>query len=96
MKQDLPIWISSYPKQKPSHEIKSLLNAIKVAETISNRALLGKLISSRSLNKHTFHTILKAVWSFILGLIIEDLGINTYHFTFPFQQDKNHVFYQWP
>lgn len=63
----------------------TLENETEAAEPISNHTLIGKMISSKPLNKHTFHTIIKAIWSFIPGLIIEDLDINTYLFTFPSQ-----------
>lgn len=57
----------------------------------SNLMLVGKLLSSRPLNKNTFHATIKAVWSFILDFIIEDIYINTFLFTFPTQQDKERV-----
>lgn len=61
-----------------------------------NQVLVGKLISSKTLNKHTFHSTIRAVWSFVPGLIIEDLAPNTYLFTFPSLLDKNRVFFQHP
>lgn len=70
--------------------------AIETATIISNHALVGKLVSSKPLNKHTFHTTIKSVWSFILGLHIEDLGPNTFPFTFPTSQDNDRVYNQRP
>lgn len=46
---------------------------MEATEIISSHTLIGKLIS--------YHSIIKIVWSFIIGLNIEDLGTNTFLLT---------------
>lgn len=62
------------------------------AEKISSHALIGKLVSTKVLNKHNFPSTIRAVWSFVPGLTIEDLGTNTFLFTFPSPTKKSGVF----
>lgn len=56
--------------------------AIGPATHFSSLVLIGRLISSKPLNKHTFHATIKVVWSLVLGLMIEDIDVNTFLFTF--------------
>lgn len=76
-------------------DITLILDMAPVAK-ISNHALVDKLVSSKALNKYTFHSTVRAVWSFVPGLNIEDLGINTFLFSFPSPMDKNIIFHQRP
>ncbi|KAF5446422.1 hypothetical protein F2P56_032051, partial [Juglans regia] len=73
-----------------------LVPATEKAAQISNHALIGKLVSTKALNKHIFYTTIRAVWSFAPGLNIEDLGINTFLFTFSSSMEKNRIFQQRP
>lgn len=44
---------------------------LEIAKENSNKALIGKLVSSNLLNKYTFHSMIRAVWSFVKALTIE-------------------------
>lgn len=68
-----------------------LVPEMSTAKQFSELSSVGKLLSSKPLNKNTFHVTIKAVWSFVLGLKIEDMELNTFLFTFPSQQDKKRV-----
>ncbi|XP_040996158.1 uncharacterized protein At4g02000-like [Juglans microcarpa x Juglans regia] len=70
--------------------------AKEAAAIVTNHAHVGKLVSTKPLNKYTFHAAIKAIQSFITGLTIEDLDQNTFLFTFPTTQDKNKIFSQRP
>lgn len=59
-----------------------LVPAPEIAIKFSNQTLVGKLVSSKTLNKHIFHSTICVFWSFVPGLTIEELGTNTYLFTF--------------
>lgn len=61
------------------------------ANTRSNLTLIGKLIASKPLNLNTFHAFIKAVWSFVTGLVIDDIDTNTFLFIFPTQQEKERI-----
>ncbi|XP_035545856.1 uncharacterized protein At4g02000-like [Juglans regia] len=60
-------------------------------ESLLNLTLDDKLISMKPLNKNTFHAIIRAVWCFVIGLIVEDIDTNMFMFTFPKQQDKDRI-----
>lgn len=55
---------------------------------ILDHALIGMLVFAKSLKKHTFHSTIRVVWSFVTSLTIEDLGPNTFLFTFPSPLEK--------
>ncbi|KAG2726135.1 hypothetical protein I3760_01G098700 [Carya illinoinensis] len=65
--------------------------AIGPTTHFSNLVLIGRLISSKPLNKHIFHATIKTVWSLVIGLTTEDIDFNTFLFTFATYQEKGIV-----
>ncbi|KAF5477689.1 hypothetical protein F2P56_004306 [Juglans regia] len=63
----------------------------EVAKNFSELALVGKLVSMKALNRQTFHATIRASWSFVPHLSIEDVGENTFLFTFASHQEKHRV-----
>lgn len=57
---------------------------------------IGRIMLAKPLNKDVMHATIKVVWSFFIGLTIEELKVNTFLFTFPMQQEKNRVLEQQP
>lgn len=53
--------------------------------------LVGCLISSHPLNKYAFHITFKAIWSFAVGISIQDIDCNTFLFIFPMANDKGSI-----
>lgn len=89
---------TNLPKTKtPNWNDLALVPEIDFASHLSEHVLISKVISSKPLNKNALHTTIKAAWSFVIGLAIEDLQVNTFHvITFPTQQEKLRVLEQRP
>lgn len=59
---------------------------------IIGRVLLGKLLVSKHMKKHTAKEIMSRIWSLKGKVLTEELEVNFFKFTFSLQEDKEFIF----
>lgn len=80
MASDLPMEL---PEDEREPVIEKLVPATKENVEYSLRALVGQIISKKTLNKKAVINIMLKTWEQYKGLLITDMGANKFLFTFP-------------